>query len=385
MKILIAIAIAMTTFGTVSTSSISPQACDPSSNCTPPDDINNWDNTGKARILIHVDGSVINNPDALAEAQEGVDNWNACPQQGEGRTPRLTLNTVDGAGDVDLIIAWPARAEAACGGCAGAFVKPGGGVSRWTIYIKPGWEDDPNLYDHEFSHVLDMASIWTSGCEHSIFDTHHYNGTEINPCDCMNADIFNETRYEQGHTPLVLDVNGDRHIPTTSVDADPATFFDLDADGQLDRVGWLAQPSEDAFLWLDRDANAVVTNGGELFGSATAMASGELAENGWEALASYDLPEFGGNQDGMITPEDQIWASLRLWFDADQNGESGVAEISTLDDQEITGLGLRHANNHQVDTQGNLHIFRGTFWERRPGPGRGTQPGLIEDIRFRSR
>ena len=77
-------------------------------------------------------------------------------------------------------------------------------------------------------------------------------------------------------------------------------LFDIDADGYSESVTWVSPEARDAFLFLDRNGNGIVDDGSELFGDATYLFSGEIAQHGYEALAEFDLFEYGGNGDGVI-------------------------------------------------------------------------------------
>jgi hypothetical protein len=59
-------------------------------------------------------------------------------------------------------------------------------------------------------------------------------------------------------------------------------------------TGWV--DAHDGLLALDRNGDGVINDGGELFGSATTLADGGKAANGYAALQSLD-----SNGDGQIT------------------------------------------------------------------------------------
>jgi len=69
-----------------------------------------------------------------------------------------------------------------------------------------------------------------------------------------------------------------------------------------------------------------VDDGSELFGNATPLTSGWPAANGYLALAEYDLAENGGNEDGLISIEDTVYADLRVWIDSNATGSSEFVE-----------------------------------------------------------
>lgn len=168
-------------------------------------------------------------------------------------------------------------------------------------------------------------------------------------------------------SPLVLDLNGDGLIRTSS-DMHPVTF-DLDGDGHGDRVLWTFWEDEDGFLFLDRNHNGSVDHGGELFGDATLLPSGELAADGFAALAVHDRPEHDGDADGVITSGDSIWRELRVWIDRDHDGLSRPSEIAHLARFGIVGIGLDSVETDVIDGNGNGHYLQGSYLRAQRGGG----------------
>lgn len=84
-------------------------------------------------------------------------------------------------------------------------------------------------------------------------------------------------------SPLVLDLNGDG-VQTTDLFA--PVSFDLDGDGEAERVAWTYGSSEEGFLWIDLNRSSVVESGRELFGQGTVLPSGETAKDGFTTRES---------------------------------------------------------------------------------------------------
>jgi hypothetical protein len=156
-------------------------------------------------------------------------------------------------------------------------------------------------------------------------------------------------------SPIVLDLKGD------GIDLGPGGVgvnFDLNADGKADFVQWMRPGGDDAFLAMDANGNGIVDDGSELFGNGTTMVlEGGKAVNGFVGLAQYDLPELGGNNDGVITSADGIWPKLRVWSDHDADGRSTSAEMATPDAMGLTGFGTIPKEKTYFDAAGNAFKF----------------------------
>jgi len=159
-------------------------------------------------------------------------------------------------------------------------------------------------------------------------------------------------------SPVILDLDGDR-VRTSGLESN--VWFDLNADGVAEHTAWTNSSAEDAFLWMDRNGNDLVDDGGELFGDATILLSGALAESGFHALAEYDAWSVGGNSDGQLDYKDRIWNDLRLWIDSNQDGVSQKSEIFTLAQRGVLRISLDWAPSDRVDGNGNAHRFLGSF------------------------
>lgn len=132
--------------------------------------------------------------------------------------------------------------------------------------------------------------------------------------------------------------------------------FDIDADGIAERVSWTAAEGGPAFLALDRNGNHQIDDGVELFGDHTRLTNGQLATNGFEALADLDW-----NGDGLVDAEDPAWQSLVLWFDRSHDGVSAPAELVSMHDIGIVGISTGYRLSCRKDEFGNEFRYRGEF------------------------
>lgn len=120
---------------------------------------------------------------------------------------------------------------------------------------------------------------------------------------------------QQVKDPLVISLDGNvARLGATKFS------FDLDADGRIEQVSFVASGS--GFLALDRNGDGSINNGSELFGPASG--------NGFAELASYDLD---GNN--WIDESDAIFAELVIWS-RDAHGNDILSSL------ESAGVGAIH-------------------------------------------
>jgi hypothetical protein len=140
-----------------------------------------------------------------------------------------------------------------------------------------------------------------------------------------------EGHVDRLKSPLVIDLGGHG----VSFEA-PRPIFDVDGDGHLDRVAWVA--SEDTpFLVRDRNHNARIDGIDEMFGDGTRdrVGGGRSSRNGFEALAQYDL-----DSSGVIDHADPVFAELALWFDRNHDGVTDDGELEPLARRKVTRIDL---------------------------------------------
>jgi len=158
-------------------------------------------------------------------------------------------------------------------------------------------------------------------------------------------------------TPLVLVFDSDAHVAYSAYSShDGSRAFDLSAsqDGSATHTDW--PTSATPWLAIDRDGDGAISSGRELFGSATRLANGTIAEGGFAALVELDE-----NGDGRIDASDSSFSKLTLWFDVDGDRRSTPSELRSLDDLRIVSIDVHPYENPRCDARGNCEVERASF------------------------
>ena len=90
-----------------------------------------------------------------------------------------------------------------------------------------------------------------------------------------------------------------------------------------------------------------ISNGSELFGSATVMPNGQTAANGFAALSA-----FASSSETEITANDPIFNQLQVWVDTGLSGSTPTGQLFTLSELGIKSLNL-NATVASVANNGN--------------------------------
>lgn len=237
----------------------------------------------------------------------------------ERLTGRRIINCT--AANVMKAVAQPAR----------TILAKEGGTAAQPVVANQGWGMIYNY--HESVYRAEGTSFSASG----TFSTD--DGREV----AFQIDLAMKSEYSRQtdlslragaalQDPLVLNLSG-----APPAIGEPSLPFDLNADGQQEKIGQFS--AGNAFLVLDRNNDGTVNDGSELFGPTTG--------DGFRELASYD-----SDHNGWIDEVDPIFSQLKLWLGEDPEGRQ-------LQDLAVQGVGAIYLGRVATpfslgDTAGNL-------------------------------
>lgn len=180
-----------------------------------------------------------------------------------------------------------------------------------------------------FAGVSTTYSIATSGGTVSIVD----NATSADGNDGTDVLIgIEQLLFKNGVTvnitsPIILDLDGGGVVTLSA--SDSGSGFDMNGDGLGDDTSWMG--AGEGMLFLDRDGNGTVSNGGEFsFINDVEGATSDLA----------GLRAFDSNGDGRLSSTDVRFADFKIWRDSDGDGVVGQGEILSLAGAGVQSLGL---------------------------------------------
>lgn len=337
-----------------------------------------------------------NNFPNVAAIQDAADFWNgaSCGTAGGAGFdyPFFSMGT-DGSRTLNIQFQTGHAATKQCG--------PGGNTvyctasrSGATITIYGTWGADGttlthldtatlgNTLAHEMGHTLGLRE---DACPNGIMNQPIPTYPDVTFDECTMVDGLNTVKfgsyveppdncddYQCTFSPIVINLG---QGPYRLSSLDDGVWFDINADGVLDRMAWTAGDANEAFLWLDRNSNGVADNGAELFGDQTIVPEGALAPNGFVALRGLD-----SNSDGTIDSRDAVWSLLLLWIDRNHDGISQPEEICHISDSPIQAISLDYSASRRFDEFGNLFRFRSTVVLRTPNGELALRP--VYDVFF---
>jgi hypothetical protein len=167
---------------------------------------------------------------------------------------------------------------------------------------------------------------------------------------------------------MVISLDDSGELPRLT-SPDSGVKFDIDGDGDLDQVAWIASDSNVALLVMDVDRDGLITSGKELFGSYMIPE----ARNGPNALLHL-FEASGAPMSGAVERGHQLYEQILLWSDVNHDGVSEPGELRPAKEL-FTGIGLGFITENRVDKHGNGTRFKGWAELRTGGldQGRATE------------
>jgi len=153
-------------------------------------------------------------------------------------------------------------------------------------------------------------------------------------------------------TPVLIDLKGDGFKLTGPAEG---VQFDFFLNGPV-QISWTPPDADEGWLVLP-PKDGKIENGAEMFGNLTPQPSSP-DPNGFNALAVYDDPSNGGNNNGIIDPGDAIFSKLRIWRDSNHNGISEPWELIDLQNVGIKSISLSYIESGYIDRFGNRFRYR---------------------------
>ena len=154
-------------------------------------------------------------------------------------------------------------------------------------------------------------------------------------------------------SPIIIDTEGEGFHLTSPV---AGVSFDISGTGHPIPIAWTDEHYHNAFLALP-GPDGLIHNGKQLFGNFTPQPASPNP-NGFIALAQYDKPENGGNNDGVIDDHDQVFSRLRLWIDENHDGICQPNELHALPELGVYSLALKYFTSRRTDEWGNQFRYR---------------------------
>ncbi|MGL4577227.1 MAG: hypothetical protein ACRCV9_20740, partial [Burkholderiaceae bacterium] len=213
------------------------------------------------------------------------------------------------------------------GAAAGAMKAVGLGLGARGIPLGAGFIVGGTL--------VDLASKTAKHVDAAMKDELSKNKPSSEECEDQK-EPEPDPNDNQPVSPLIVDLNGDGARSTTHATSN--TFFDLNQDGMSEWTAWVSP--QDGLLAFDRDNSGTIDNISELFGNAT--------QDGFTVLRQLD-----SNGDDVIDAQDEQFAELQIWKDADQDGTTDAGELSTLSDLDIVAISLTTTAGNRLDN-GNI-------------------------------
>lgn len=180
-----------------------------------------------------------------------------------------------------------------------------------------------------------------------------YQSTMVTVLYNSNDDNPDDHNCDSRTSPLIVKTENEDLAGIDLTSQENGVWFDILGENSYPRahakkkISWI---TKDSYQFLTKPNSRGAVNGiNELFGDNTKGPDGSFADNGYAALAKYDL-----NQDEVIDASDAVYVDLRLWSDKNFDGKAQRDELRSLADAELIAIDLQFDNSfHEEDQYGN--------------------------------
>ena len=151
-------------------------------------------------------------------------------------------------------------------------------------------------------------------------------------------------------SPIILDLD---HDGIETLGLENAVRFDIDADGDKDKTGWVG--ADDGLLVRDINGDGIINDASELFGEETIKNDGTKAKDGYDALKELD-----SNNDGVINKDDELFDELKVWRDLNSDGITDENEMISLEAANVSEISLEYEESN-IEDKGNIIGLQGSY------------------------
>ncbi|MBA3548834.1 MAG: calcium-binding protein [Nannocystis sp.] len=201
----------------------------------------------------------------------------------------------------------------------------------------------------QFCFAKDGKHAWGGCVEDPVCIPGESTAEGCTTCELTSEGVPYIDDFECGgsSTPLVLSFGGEQVRYASA-----GHRFDLGPECAATDWPTAATP----WLALDRDRSGAIDGGHELFGSATRLRTGGVADNGFAALKELD-----SDGDGRLTAADPGFAELVVWSDGDGDRRSTGFELQPVASFGLVAIELGYASASRCDVRGNCEVERAAF------------------------
>ena len=234
-----------------------------------------------------------------------------------------------------------------------------------------GWDFSQALPSIE---TADFAANYINSFEYSLSDSSlnlpddHPGSFDYTPDNYWNDNFSSLQDWSNSYIdPLVVKI-GKGAVHTTNLEGS-AVMFDMQANGQKVRTGWITP--DHAFLVRDRNRNGKIDDSSEMFSERTSP----TAATGFAALAQLD-----SRRDGRLDYRDKAFNELRLWTDINVDGITQKGELHSLNEFGIQTIVVDKPTAKNVYDNGNLILNTSSYHSETQ---RGICIGEIAEVLFK--